>query len=80
MLLPRMRTAPQLAAEYRAKDPETMVNAHFIRGLMLSGRIPYVCAGKRHLINADALEEYLKNGQAQEAEPFEHGQIRAIHG
>lgn len=78
-MLPRMRTAPQLAAEYKAADPNTNINAHFIRGLILSGIIPYVPAGKKHLINADVLAEYLKTGQAQAADPIKSsGKIRAI--
>lgn len=81
MPLPRMRTAPQLAAEYKAADPNTHVNAHFIRGLILSGIIPFVPAGKKHLVNADVLAEYLKTGQATKAEPIEsYGKIRAIQG
>lgn len=80
MSLPRMRTAPQLAAEYKAADPNTHVNAHFIRGLILAGIIPYVPAGKKHLINADVLAEYLKTGQVQaEDANGECGKIRALH-
>ena len=74
-----MRTAPQLAAEYKAADPNTNVNAHFIRSLILSGKIPFVPAGKKHLVNADVLAEYLKAGQAPAAEANERrGTIRAI--
>lgn len=81
MSLPKMRTAPQLAAEYRAADPNTHVNAHFIRGLILSGKIPFVPAGKKHLINADVLAEYLKTGQAVGTGLTEsYGKIRVIHG
>jgi hypothetical protein len=80
MQLPRMRTAPQLAAEYRAADPNTHVNAHFIRGLMFTGIIPFVPAGKKHLINADVLAEYLKTGHAQGTELTEQcGKIRVVH-
>ena len=80
MPLPRMRTAPQLAAEYKAADPNTHVNAHFIRGLILAGIIPYVPAGTKHLINADVLAEYLKTGQVQAEEANnERGKIRALH-
>jgi excisionase family DNA binding protein len=79
MSLPRMRTAPQLATEYKIADPHTNVNAHFIRGLLLSGKIPFVRAGKKHLINADLFAEYLKTGQVAGAQaPDMSGKIRAI--
>lgn len=76
-MLPRMRTAPQLAAEYKEADPNTHVNAHFIRGLMLSGKIPFVPAGKKHLVNAEVLAEYLETGQSAEMNQ-ERGKIRAV--
>lgn len=80
MSLPKMRTAPQLAAEYKAADPNTHVNAHFIRGLLLAGIIPYVAAGKKHLINADLFAEYLKTGCAPgDEQPKQTGIIRALH-
>lgn len=78
MSLPKMRTAPQLAAEYRAADPDTPVNAHFIRNLMNTGAVPYIRAGKKHLINSDVFAEYLKNGMLVEPEAVEHGVIRPI--
>jgi hypothetical protein len=79
MQLPKMRTAPQLAAEYKAADPNTHVNAHFIRGLVLSGIIPYVPAGKKHLINADILSEYLQIGQIPSIElANKYGKMRVI--
>jgi hypothetical protein len=82
MSLPKMRTAPQLAAEYRAVDPHTHVNAHFIRQLLITGAIPFVPAGKKHLINADLFAEYLRTGQISELRPenkAQWGQIRMIN-
>ena len=52
--LPRMRTATQMAAEYKEKDAGTAVTVHFLRQLIASGSIPYVKAGKKFLINASA--------------------------
>lgn len=74
-----MRTAPQLAAEYKAADPNTHVNAHFIRGLILSGIIPYVPAGKKHLIDADIFAEYLKTGKTSTTESNGYGELRVIN-
>ncbi|MFT9078204.1 hypothetical protein [Ethanoligenens sp.] len=80
MSVPRMRTAQQLAAEYKYNDPDTNVNTHFIRGLLLKGVIPYVLAGRKHLINADVLAAYLETGQAPGVWPVEQtGKIRVIH-
>lgn len=80
MSVPRMRTAAQLEVWYRSIDPDTQVNAHFIRGLLINGVIPYVKAGRKHLINADVLAEYLETGQAPGAEPLaESEKIRVIH-
>lgn len=78
MTLPKMRTAPQLAAEYKEADPETPVNPHFLRRLINSGEIPYVKAGKKFLINSDVLAEYLKTGQVTEAATEQRGIIRAV--
>jgi excisionase family DNA binding protein len=72
-----MRTAPQLAADYKAADPDTPINPHFLRGLINSGKIPYVKAGKRFLISAAAVEEYLSNGEVAE-QPEQHDKIRRI--
>ena len=51
-MLPRMRTAAQLAAEYKKKDSGTAVTVYFLRQLIRDGKVPFVKAGKKFLINA----------------------------
>lgn len=79
MPLPRMCTATQLAAEYKSRDTDTAVNVHFLRQLIALDAIPYVKAGKKFLINADAVETYLTAGQSFGQE-HEVGKIRPISG
>lgn len=57
--MPRMRTIQEAAAELKKTDPGTAVTPHAIRQLVLSGNIPHIKAGKKHLINMDTLENYL---------------------
>lgn len=38
---------------------------YHIRQLVLQGKVKYVKAGKKYLINVDSLIEYLNNGEAQ---------------
>lgn len=57
--LPRMRTAEGVMAEIKAQDPETGISLYFIRGLIRSGDIPVVSAGRRKLVNVDTVMDYL---------------------
>lgn len=57
--LPRMRTAEGVMAEIKAQDPQTGISLNFIRGLIRSGEIPVVSAGKRKLVNVDTVLDYL---------------------
>ena len=38
---------------------------YHIRQLVLQGKVKYVKAGKKYLINVDSLIEYLNNGETQ---------------
>lgn len=62
--LPRMRTVPEAAAEIKAADPNTAITEYHIRQLALSGILPRVKAGRKLLINFDALIEYLTDPTA----------------
>lgn len=62
--LPRMRTVPEAAAEIKASDPNTAITEYHIRQLALSGVLPRVKAGRKLLINLDALIEYLTDPTA----------------
>ena len=57
--LPRMRTVHEAAEELRKMDANTAVTEYHIRQLAINNIIPRVKAGKKYLINLDALIEYL---------------------
>ena len=57
--LPRMRTVHEAAEELRRMDEGTAVTEYHIRQLAVNNVIPRVKAGKKHLINLDALIAYL---------------------
>lgn len=78
MSLPRMRTATQLADEYRAKDPQTALSVYFLRRLISDGKVPFIKAGKKYLINADAVDAYLAAGQPADDRSTKSGIIRPI--
>lgn len=57
--VPRMRTVHEAAEELRRMDEGTAVTEYHIRQLAINNIIPRVKAGKKYLINLDALIEYL---------------------
>ena len=59
--LPRMRHAEGVLKELKAQDPDTRISLNFIRGLINSGEIPVVHAGRQKLVNVDLVFEYLAN-------------------
>ena len=54
--LPRMRTIKESAEK-------TGLAVYFVRQLVKQGKIKYVCAGRKCLVNLDSLIEYLNNGE-----------------
>ena len=54
--LPRMRTI-------RAAAAETGLAEYFVRQLVKQGKIRYVKAGKKFLVNLDSLISYLNEGE-----------------
>ena len=57
--VPRMRTVHEAAEELRRMDEGTAVTEYHIRQLAVNNIIPRVKAGKKYLINLDALIAYL---------------------
>lgn len=77
--MPRMRTAKQVLEIIREEDPGSAISLTFIRNLINSGKLPVVCAGKKKLINVDAVLEYIAKGELPEAETqSEFGCIREV--
>ena len=78
MMLPRMRTIQEAAAELKRIDPGTAVTPYFIRSMVLDGTIPHVKAGNKRLINLDALLQYLAEAPAPAPAAPLYGQIRPV--
>lgn len=60
MGIPRMRLLNEAYEEVKANDPDSAITKWFIRDLVVSGKIPTSRAGRKHLINMDHLEAYLR--------------------
>lgn len=58
----RMRSIEGAYKEIHEKDPNSAVSKRYIRQLVTSGVIPARKAGKKYLLNFDALMTYLENG------------------
>lgn len=73
----RMRYPKQALELLRQEDPGTQVTENYIRSLLAKEAIPFVKIGRGHLLNYEALVEYLANGSTQEeAAPL--GTIRRV--
>ena len=64
-VLPRMRTVHEAAEELRKLDAGTAVTEYHIRQLAINNIIPRVKAGKKYLINLDALIAYLSQPDSE---------------
>ncbi len=79
MAMPRMRTIKEAHQELKQLDPNTAVTEYYIKQLVLSGQIPFVMAGRKRLLNFDALLSYLENpAQNSNQERIQIGKIRRI--
>ena len=67
--IPRMRTVQEAARELKELDNHTAMTPYHIRRLCLDGVIPTVKAGKKILLNLDALLEYMDNPTAEKFQP-----------
>ncbi|MBQ8524381.1 MAG: DNA-binding protein [Clostridia bacterium] len=76
-MTPRMRTIKEAYSEIKAADPSTAITPHAIRRLLLDGKIPYITAGKKYLVNLDTLQSYLANPATERASVM-HSGIRKI--
>lgn len=74
--LPRMRTVAQIKAMFAAEG-EAGISERELRRLAKSGAIPSLMAGRKLLINLDALIAYLNNACISSEQPYAGG-IRRI--
>lgn len=76
MPLPRMRTIKEAVAEFKTADPFTSMNETYLRRLIILGKVPFVTAGRKYLVNMDVLTQCLSNQQP--TPPPAYGTIRQI--
>jgi excisionase family DNA binding protein len=63
-----MRLLKDAYTEIKALDPNTAISRYFIRQLVLSGKVPCTMAGRKRLVNLDALIAYLASPEEDENE------------
>lgn len=56
-----LRTIPQAVAEYRARDPHTILTETRLRRLIKQGEIPHKKFGKAFVISMESLDSYFDN-------------------
>ena len=56
----RIRTIPDAYKHVKELDPETSITPHFIRQMITEGQVPYLKAGKKYLVDVDALVEKIE--------------------
>lgn len=78
--MPRMRTAAGVLEIIKAEDPGTEVTLHYIRRLVCTGKVPVTPVGRKKLVDADAVMEYIAAGEPPTATQAmeQPGQIRRV--
>lgn len=57
----RLRTINEAVRFLKEQDPETSLTPYFIRRMIVDGQVPTVMAGKKYLVDIDALLDYFEN-------------------
>lgn len=76
--LPRMRIAKDCHKMIHQTDPDSRVSLTYIRQLANERKIPVHYAGRRCLINYDALLDYLANPEQVQADQLTTYGIRPV--
>lgn len=74
----RMRTIDREYAEIHAADPDSAVSKKLIWHLVIIGEIPSCMAGKKYLLNFDALERYLTGEEPSAQEDMANGKLSTV--
>jgi hypothetical protein len=74
----RLRTINEAYAHLKQQDPGTGITLHFLRCLAVRGEIPTVKAGRKYLLDIDALSEHLTGRVPPPAREQEIGSIRTL--
>lgn len=56
-----LRTIPQAIAEYRAKDPNTVLTETRLRRMVRRGEIPHKRFGRSYVISVESIDKYFEN-------------------
>lgn len=56
-----LRTIPQAVAEYKARDPRTVLSETRLRRLIKRGEIPHRKFGKNFVVSMESLDQYFDN-------------------
>lgn len=56
-----LRTIPQAVAEYKARDPQTILTETRLRRMVKRGDIPHKKFGKAFVISMESLDQYFDN-------------------
>ena len=67
--MPRLRTLSETISYLKEQDPKTAITANALRCMVVSGKVPYIKAGKKYLIDLDILFEYLKGIKPEDVLP-----------
>ena len=74
-----MRTITGAIEYLREKDPQTDITEHFLRVEIRAGRLPGVRrAGKKYLLNMEALEYFLAGEESETVNVKEFGKLRKV--
>jgi excisionase family DNA binding protein len=57
----RIRTINEAYNEIKASDAGTALSPYAIRRMIIEGKIPYIKAGNKYLLDLDVLEAFLRN-------------------
>ncbi len=58
--MPRFRTVNSAYKSLKEQDPDTSLTPYFIRMMVVNDEIPTIKAGKKHLLDYDALLAHLE--------------------
>ena len=70
--VPTMKTIEETAKYFNLPK-------HFCRKAVLDGKVVYVKAGTKYLINTERFTEWLNNGEQSASEPETGGKIRRLN-
>jgi hypothetical protein len=74
----RLRTINEAYVHLKQQDPDTGITLHFLRCLAVRGDIPTVKAGRKYLLDIDALSDYLTGRVVPPTREQEIGSIRTL--